>query len=274
MDATRRGRVFDAFPFFNELDMLEIRLNVLDEVVDRFVLVESTVTYSGLPKPLYFADHRDRFARWANRIEHVIVNDTPDTGDWRWGRERHQRDQVVRGLASCRCDDVVLLSDVDEIPEPSLVAARRRGAYRQHYSMYYLNALQRREDWIGTVALFAFQLAVHGPENVRLRRRGFERVERGGWHFSYAMPPDRIRQKLRAFSHAEFDTPEIAAKVEERRDRLQDLFAHHAEALSVQDIERDDFPAFLKASWRHYADLVRQPFGGPRPAELGGRAKA
>ena len=56
-------RVFDAFPFFNELEMLEIRLNVLDDVVDRFVLVESTLTFSGRPKPLWYADHRARFAR-------------------------------------------------------------------------------------------------------------------------------------------------------------------------------------------------------------------
>jgi len=262
-------RVFDAFPFFNELEMLEIRLNVLDAVVDRFVLVESTLTFSGRPKPLWYADHRARFARWADRIEHVIVDDAPDTGNDFWARERHQRDRVALGLAGCRCDDVVLLSDVDEIPDPAIVAARRRGAYRQHYAMYYLNTVQPRERWIGTVALYAFQLAAHGAENVRLRRGSFEIVEDGGWHFAYAMPPDRIREKLRAFSHAEHDTPENAAAVESRRDTLADLFGAHPGPLVVQDIESDAYPAYLRENWRRHASLVRQPFGGPSAAAVG-----
>lgn len=267
--ASRRARVVDAFPFFNELEMLEIRLNVLDEIVDRFVLVESTVTYSGQPKPLWYADHRSRYARWADRIEHVVVDDTPDTGDWRWGRERHQRDQVVRGLASCRADDFVMLSDVDEIPNPALVEARRHGAYVQRYYMYYLNALQTDERWVGTVALHPFQLAAHGAENVRLRRATFELVEDGGWHFAYAMSPDRIREKLKAFSHTEHDTPQNASAVEDRRDRLQDLFLAHPRAMVVQDLERDDFPDYLKTNWRRYDAIVRRPFGGSAPPDVG-----
>ena len=271
--AVRRvTRVVDAFPFFNELEMLEIRLNVLDAVVDRFVLVESTVTFSGRPKPLWYADHRARFARWADRIEHVIVDDSPDTGDDRWARERHQRDCVARGLASCRADDVVMLSDVDEIPDPSIVATRRLGAYRQRYSMYYLNAVQPRVRWVGTVALYAFQLAAHGAEKVRLRRGSFEIVEGGGWHFAYAMPPDRIREKLGAFSHAEHDTPANAAAVETRRDALVDLFCAHPGQLVVEDIEGDRYPAYLREHWRRYASLVRQPFGGPDTVVVGATA--
>jgi len=261
--------VVDAFPFFNELEMLEIRLNVLDAVVDRFVLCESTVTFSGRRKPLWYADHRSRFTRWADRIVHVIVDDTPDTGADRWARERHQRDRIARGLEGLRADDVVMLSDVDEIPEPSLVAARRRGVFCQRYAMYYLNTLQPRERWVGTVALYAFQLAAHGAENVRARRGTFEIVEDGGWHFAYAMPPDRIRDKLGAFSHAEHDTAPNAAAVESRRDALVDLFGAHPGQLVVEDIEGDDFPSYLREHWRRHASLVRQPFGGPAREDIG-----
>lgn len=255
--ATRRGRVFDTFPFFNELDMLELRLSILDPVVDRFVLVESTVTYSGLAKPLYFADNKARYARWQDRIEHVVVDDTPDTGTWRWGREYHQRDQIMRGLAACRCDDLVLLSDVDEIPDPEAVAARTRGGYHQEYMLYYLNCRHMNEDFIGTTALYYFQFAAMGPQATRHRRWDFPRIERGGWHFAYAMPAARIRAKLKAFSHAEFDTPEIAADIDGHRERLTDLFGVHAGTLTVQDIERDYFPQWLKANWRRYPDLIR-----------------
>jgi Glycosyltransferase family 17 len=258
--ATRvaRGRVFDAFLFHDELDMLELRLHVLDPVVDRFVLVESTVTFSGMPKPLYFAENRNRFAPWRDKITHVVVDDTPDTGTWRWGREHFQRDQIMRGLSACRCDDVVLLSDVDEIPDPAAVARRLRGGYHQEFFLYYLNCRHMNEDWIGTVCLYYFQLAAFGPEKVRQRRAGFERVERGGWHFAYAMSAERIRAKLQAFSHSEFDTPEIAAAIELRRENLEDIFGWHAGTLTVQDIESGYFPAWLQANWQRYPELVRQ----------------
>lgn len=265
----RRPRVFDTFPFFNELEMLELRLNVLDDVVDRFVLVESTVTYSGSPKPMWYADHRSRFDRWRDRIEHVIVDDTPDTGAWRWGREHHQRDAIARGLASARCDDIVLVSDVDEIPDPEAVAQQRRGGYHQEFFLYYLNARHMNEDWIGSVGLYAFQLAARGAQAVRDRRHGYERIERGGWHFSYAMSPDRIRTKLHAFSHAEYDTPEIAAAVESRRERLVDLFAVHAGNLSVLDVDTDYFPDYLRQNRERYGDLLRTPLVGLPERSLG-----
>lgn len=64
-------RVFDCFPFFNELDLLELRMRMLDDVVDYFVLAEADRTYSNQPKPLIFAENRDRFDRWKDRIIYV-----------------------------------------------------------------------------------------------------------------------------------------------------------------------------------------------------------
>lgn len=258
----RRGRVIDAFLFNDELDLLEIRLNELDAVADRFVLVESTVTFSGRPKPLVYADHRARYARWHDRIEHVVVEDTPDTGAWRWGRETHQRDAIVRGLRDARCDDLVLLSDLDEIPDPALVAARVRGAYLVDYRMYYVNARQPRGTTVGTIALYAFQLLARGAEATRRARFHFPSIPDGGWHFSYAMPPDRIRAKLRAFSHAEFDNEDIANAVEPRRENLEDLFAYHPGHLELLDPDGPGLSPWLRAHWRRYPDLVRMPSGG------------
>ena len=70
-------RVFDCFPFFNELDVLEIRLAELDALVDHFVIVEATRTHTGKPKPLYFADNRKRYDRYAHKIIHVVADDLP-----------------------------------------------------------------------------------------------------------------------------------------------------------------------------------------------------
>ena len=81
MSRITRPTVFDCFMFFNELDLLEIRLIELSELVDRFVLVEATRTHTGFQKPLYFADNKSRFASFLDRIIHVIVDDLPGEGN-------------------------------------------------------------------------------------------------------------------------------------------------------------------------------------------------
>jgi beta-1,4-mannosyl-glycoprotein beta-1,4-N-acetylglucosaminyltransferase len=114
---------YDSFVFFNELDLLEIRLAELSPVVDRFVIVESTRTFTGAEKPLWFWENRSSFAEFAERIVHVVVDDMPDGVD-AWARERHQRNCIARGLQSCSDSDYILISDVDEIPRSELVHGR------------------------------------------------------------------------------------------------------------------------------------------------------
>lgn len=122
-------KVYDCFTFFNELDLLEIRLNELDPVVDRFVLVEATVTQRGQPKSLFFRENRERFTKFLPKIEHVVVEDMPagpQTKSNNWKRENFQRRAIMRGLASAQADDFVLISDLDEIPMPKRSRQQRR----------------------------------------------------------------------------------------------------------------------------------------------------
>jgi beta-1,4-mannosyl-glycoprotein beta-1,4-N-acetylglucosaminyltransferase len=121
-------RVFDCFTFFNELDVLEIRLAELDPLVDFFVLVEATRTFTGKPKPLYYADNRQRYERYTHKIIHVVVDDLPLDAPTHWIRESYQRDCIIRGLAQARPDDRILISDCDEIPKPDIL--RRALSYR------------------------------------------------------------------------------------------------------------------------------------------------
>jgi beta-1,4-mannosyl-glycoprotein beta-1,4-N-acetylglucosaminyltransferase len=122
-------RVFDCFPFFNELDVLEIRLAELDALVDHFVIVEATHTQTGNSKPLYFTDNRKRYDRYAHKIIHIVVDDLPLEAPSHWAREIHQREAIMRGLGDARPDDLVITSDCDEIPKPEQLrrALRFRG---------------------------------------------------------------------------------------------------------------------------------------------------
>ena len=117
-------RVIDAVPFFNELEMLRVRFEELDPVVDKFVLVESAMTHSGKPKPLHFEDNRSRFEPWLDKIVHVVMETLPDSLD-HWVRERSQRDGIHDGVAQTGAlpEDLLLVSDTDEIPRRSTVRA-------------------------------------------------------------------------------------------------------------------------------------------------------
>ena len=85
--------VYDCFPFFNELELLELRFVELNDVVDRFVIAEAPVTHAGKPKPMSFLEKRDRFKPWLDKIIHVVVDDMP-TGTNDWARENHQRNSL------------------------------------------------------------------------------------------------------------------------------------------------------------------------------------
>ena len=114
-------RVYDCFQFYNEFDVLEIRLAELDPLVDHFVLVEATHTHTGKPKPLHFTENRKRYERYAHKIIHVVIDDLPLDDPSHFARDIHQREAILRGLGGAQPDDRILFSDCDEIPKPHLL---------------------------------------------------------------------------------------------------------------------------------------------------------
>lgn len=169
-------RVFDCFPFFNELDVLEIRLAELNELVDQFVIVEATHTQTGNPKPLYFADNRQRYDRYVHKITHIVVDDLPLEAPSHWAREIHQREAIMRGLGDARMDDLVITSDCDEIPKPERLrrAIRLRGwshrvvAFWCENYFYRLNLRNDAHDHrLGPRMLTMGNLLRSSPDGVR-----------------------------------------------------------------------------------------------------------
>jgi len=247
----------DAFLFNTELDLLEMRLNILDPVMDKFIIVESTVEFSGRPKPLYFGDNKERFAAWKDKIKHVIISDTPDSGQSRRPREYFQHDAILRGLRGCRTNDLVFMSDLDEIPDPEAVKLNKHGGYHQIYTMYYLNAVCTTENWVGTTAMYYSQYQHIGCQKARNDRFYLQRVEQGGWHFAYVMSVEQIHKKLNAFAHAEHDTPQVHGAIEQKMADLRDLFGAHQKPLQIVDITSGYFPQYIKDNQQKYSSLIR-----------------
>lgn len=226
-------------PFFNELDVLEIRLRTLDKVVDRFVVAEATRTYKGAEKPLHLAENRQRFSEWWDRIEYVVVDDMP-AGDEdvlpntpftaapsaRWVRENHQRDALLRGMPDLAPNDLVHLSDCDEIPSPTTFpAARERvlGPLREGYvwrpglSMHVMYLNWRWREAIVVINRFMAGrtlTTLGGPQAARLvtgefAHPGYGMPSQFGWHLAYMGGPEAIAYKIQQAAHAELDRPEF-----------------------------------------------------------------
>lgn len=211
-----QGKIYDCFLFFNELDVLEIRLNELYNSVDKFVLVESEETFRGKPKPLYFNDNKDRFAPFLDKIIHIVIKDRIDTGN-PWARERFQRDQIMKGLKQCEPNDIIILSDVDEIIRESVIPIIINKLDNEKLSCilceqtlyrFFLNSFDFSSSWAGTCATHYQNFLKTSPDIFRLERdkNSKHRIPNAGWHFCSMGGQDSISKKYESFSHSEVDT--------------------------------------------------------------------
>jgi len=243
--------IVDAFVFYNELDMLNYRLNVLHKRVDYFVLVESTHTHNGIPKPLIFQENKERFAPFLDRIIHVVVGDFPhrtQVSDGRqWENERFQREVgVARGLArvpGLTDDDFVVHSDIDEIVNPNLLKAVRNGSITHDHNtlemdMYYYNMTNLLPIWYAPCLIKA-RIAKHDS----CRHKMGHVIPNAGWHLSYFGNSEFIKNKLAHFGHQEYNKPEYTdlQRIQHAIENGVDLFGRpdvQIQRIQIRDNER------------------------------------
>lgn len=207
--------IYDCFPFYNELDLLEIRLEELSGIVDRWVIAEAPFTHSGKPKPLYFRNNQARFARFLDRITHLVVTDFPPADFPKlgesWKYERHQRDALARGLSGCSDGDIVITSDVDEIPRPDVVSLYRpeMGLVGLNQSMhtYWLNCVNRETEY-AWCKMLPFGLA-KGMTHCQIRYAKTDVLQDGGWHFSFMGGVREVVDKIEAWAHQEYNLKQL-----------------------------------------------------------------
>lgn len=207
-----KPKIYDCFMFFNELEVLEIRMDVMKDYVDYFVLVEDSYTHSGKPKKLIFNENKSRFD--TSKIIHVVVGDSPRDEN-AWVNENHQRNCIARGLINAEPDDVIIISDVDEIPNPNVLTNHLDRldkdevfSLKQKTFYYYVNCLQT-QIWCSPV--ISKYKNMTSPQDMRLRR--FENLVgedgEGGWHYGYIGGIENIQQKIEGFAHQEYNKDEF-----------------------------------------------------------------
>jgi len=254
-------KVVDAFPFFNELDLLEIRLNLLDPYVDCFILSEATKTFSGLDKPLYYSENKERFEKFNNKIIHNIVEDTTSSDLHPYERDVFQKDNIKKVILENISDgDAVIWGDVDEVPNPEAVAELESYFeqdtifhFAQDNCMGYLNLVETSgairamtpdwepEDnipkWLGTKLVGKSIIEKYTMSQLRSKQENEtnSRISPGGWHWSYVgseglSVEDRILKKLECAAHLESNTEEVrnnVSKVKKNQDPLGRTYANY-----------------------------------------------
>ncbi len=275
--------VYDSFQFFNELDILRLRMNVLKDVVDYFVISESTVTFSGDPKPLYYNENKEMFKEFEHKIVHNIVDDTPMDCN-AFMRDHHQKCAVARGLKDCKSDDIVIFSDVDEIPNPDtlkelLPNVEDGKIYMLAQRLFYCyldmeevsgNLLSvtgefdgvEKKQWLGTKVCKYSVLDSYTTEELRNKEQKAigVRVPNGGWHFSYMgggkkqSTADRVKYKIKSAAHQEYNNRHILWNVRKNIKNMQDIFGRDSK---LQLVEIDEtYPKYLRDHLDEYKYLL------------------
>ena len=219
-----KKKIIDCFTFYNELDMLNYRLNILENVVDYFILVEANQTHAGKTKKLYFNENKHKFEKYKDKIIHVIV-DLPlnykeidiSKGE-QWENERFQRNAIKYGFSKINISDkdLIIISDLDEIPDPNTLSYIKTfqhdiGFLNLEQDFYYYNLnCKKKEKWYYSkmISYKKFKELNYSCDEIRHGSDSFT-FHKGGWHLSYFGSPDFIVNKLENFAHQEYNNENI-----------------------------------------------------------------
>lgn len=200
-----RGHViYDCFMFFNEVELLDLRLRTLKNHIDYFVLAEINITHSGKSKPYYFDEYKHLFSQY--NIIHLKDIAYPQINPWIV--ENAHRNMLQRGYADAMPSDYIIISDLDEIPNPEKIhegidcGINYFGLHQELYC-FYVNC-KSSQVWAGSV--ISKKKYIKSPQDIRNRRCDqLINFSNGGWHYTSMGGKDRIRLKFDSFAETDFN---------------------------------------------------------------------
>jgi len=280
-------KIFDSFIFFNELDLLEIRLNILSDVVDYFVITESPFTVSGNEKPLYYLENKDRFSKWNDKIVHYVTEDIPNDYSHmiektkyhvaykdldpygtpfinlpiRFQRAIFNRNNSALGIekAGAKDEDIVITSDADEIINPYVLEDLFWFNSENHYvaicnAYYYKLNFLYQDDWMGSRLCTWKNLKQTTIDQLRQDHRNAYRIEDAGWHFSFLGNAENFKLKLASYEHTENNTSENVSNAEEKIE--QGIDPLNRGMLKIVPIN-DSYPEYIQNNQEKYQNYIK-----------------
>jgi len=258
--------IYDCFIYNNEDLILDIRLNHLDKFVKKFIIVEARFTHQGKEKKTFL--DLQKFQKFKDKIIHLFIENFPSNSS-NWERENFQRNYITNGLVEVLDEDYVLISDLDEIPNIKKFNYNNKfkyTAFEQKNFSYKLNLLNTTyPSWYGTKGCKKKYLkSPQWLRNQKVKKNSFFKffsinwniINNGGWHFSYLMSPDQIRDKIMSFGHAEFNNEKYTdlKKIAEKIEKNSDLFDRNQTYKKV-DFDQS-FPLIIHKNKKNFEEWI------------------
>ena len=258
-------RIVSISPFFNETHILELRIGILEGLVDRFYTIEADKTFTNQDKPM--------LARTVVHPKHTVVEiempqDVDSWGrDYNWGRDYYQRDYKV-DLSEYDDDDIVLITDVDEVPRPEKLEFLRDNfdpefsyGFEMMIYQYWLNNQNVGEGLIDRARAYSvarYRDPNFHPSITRFYQNADINIPNGGWHWTYIGDQEFIRNKIESFAHSEFNNDEVKNLIQSRIDSNVDTLGRPFE-LVLTDINSDIlYPKYLRDNVEKYRKYIKE----------------
>ena len=264
-------KFFDCFMYHDEDLVLDIRLNILNQYINKFVIIESRFDHQGNKKKLNFKLANKEFV---NKIKYIVIEEqfpNPKNG---WDCEKFQREKLLLGLKDANNDDYIMYSDSDEIPNPEMLKSislnSKYGIFLQKMFVYKLNVYNSYETpWEGTRICKKKHLKSIDwlrqkvlSKNLKYgfwriyKERNIQIIDNGGWHFNYLLDPKDISKKFKSLAETSWDKEKFYNEkiIEDKIKKKQDLFerGHTYEYVSIDD----SYPDYLRENLNKYSKWI------------------
>ena len=202
-------KIYDCFSYLDEDLLLDLRLNILNDFVDYFVIIEGDKTWQNNKKTLKF--NINNFKNFKEKIIYIPITNMPE-GDNPYLRENFQRNAINKGIKNAEDNDLIIVSDLDEIPNPKAIqnfnTKMRFAAFKQLHFYYKINLQsQKNPFWFGSrICVKKFLKSPQWLRDLKFKKRPFWRIDKfrlnniidnGGWHFCNLKRPEDLLNKYK-----------------------------------------------------------------------------
>ena len=262
--------IYDCFMYFDEDMLLDLRLNIMNKFVDFFVIVESKYTHQGKikEKKLNLSD----FKKFKDKIIHIYNESKIETNN-SWEQENFQRNLIIEGINNAKPDDYILISDLDEIPNPKKlqnIYNKKYSVFNQSVFYYKFNLKNISEiNWYGTRCCKKKYLI--SPQKLRnekiknypfwrldkIYHKKFNIIEDGGWHFTYIKTLSDIKKKIKSFAHTEFNKDKYLddTYLKQKINNGEDLFERDFKYKKIE-VNKNNLPSYLVENVNYYSSWL------------------
>ena len=246
--------------------ILDIRLNTLNDYVEKFIIVEAKLDHQGNKKKLNFKI--EKYKKFQDKILYKVIEAFPEN-QTNWERENFQRNFILNGLVDALENDYIIISDLDEIPNLSNLKNIQNFKYtvfEQKMFYYKINLLNKTYPvWFGSkMCKKKYLKSPQWLRNQKVKRYSFWKfykikwnfIQNGGWHFSFLMTPEKIRKKIKSFAHSEFNINDYTDldKITHSIENGTDIFDRK---MYYQKIDFDNsFPNYIKNNRNKFKDWI------------------